>query len=82
MATTGTHRWHSIFADAYSDAPTIVIGAALQEDLDLHAVLERGRLTAREAPSIIVLKELNGLDADEYEALGLDSYRSNCRRVP
>ena len=71
MATTGTHRWHSIFADAYSDAPTIVIGAALREELDLHAVLERGRLTAREAPSIIVLKELDDFDRDEYKRWGL-----------
>jgi hypothetical protein len=71
MATTGAHRWHSIFADSYSDTPTIVLGARLNEEFDLNTVLERGRLEASDAPSIIVLKTLDEFDRNEYRRWGL-----------
>jgi hypothetical protein len=76
MATARRHRWHSIFADAYSDTPTIVLGAALREELDLQTVLERGRLTEREAPSIIVLKTLDEFDRNEYARWGLTAVQA------
>jgi hypothetical protein len=71
LATGEPHRWHSIFADSYSDTPTIVLGARLNEELDLNTVLERGRLAAGDAPSLIVLKTIDEFDKNEYQRWGL-----------
>ena len=64
--------WHRVFADEFTDHPFIVLGASLSEEFDLQPALSKTAATSTWGfPSVIVLKEVNSLERDELEALGL-----------
>lgn len=64
--------WHRVFADEFAGRPFIVLGASLSEEFDLQPALSKtAAATALGYPSIIVLKEVTGLEREELEAMGL-----------
>ena len=71
-AAQANYRWHSLFGDYYPTKPFLVIGASLDEEIDLQAILEQGR--TRETgtpPSILTNKDIDALQAEEYREFGL-----------
>lgn len=70
-AAASQHRWHRIFGDTYPVEPFLVIGASLDEEVDLQAVLDQGHTGASDHPSLIVLKDITPLQAEEYRSYGL-----------
>jgi len=75
QATTAQHRWHRLFGDAYRAQPFLIIGASLDAEIDLQAVLDQGQVRTPH-PSIIVLKDIDDLQKEEYEAYGLIAVRA------
>ncbi|MDG4838302.1 SIR2 family protein [Micromonospora sp. WMMD967] len=71
-ATLAQHRWHRIFGDVYPAKPFIIIGASLDSEFDLQVVLEQGRYSTPDGhPSVIVSKDIDAFQADEYRRYGL-----------
>lgn len=71
-AAASQHRWHRIFGDDYPTAPFLIVGASLENEFDLHAVLSQGHLkSAIEHPSLIILPTIDDLAAEEYRRFGL-----------
>lgn len=71
-AVTSQHRWHRVFGDSYPAEPFLIVGASLDSEIDLQVVLEEGRVTGSfDAPSLIVLKHISPLQAEEYGRYGL-----------
>jgi len=75
QATTANHRWHRLFGDAYVGHPFLIIGAALDAEFDLQSVLEQGPISL-EFPSLIVLKDIDDLQVEEYRRFGLIPVRA------
>jgi hypothetical protein len=72
LAASSRHRWHSIFADRYADTPTIILGARMSEEVDLEAVLDRGRLSDPGGPpSLIVLRTIDEFDRERFRSWNL-----------
>lgn len=69
-ATTAQHRWHRLFGDAYRAQPFLVVGASLDAEIDLQAVLDQGQVDM-EHPSLIVLRDIDELQEEEYRGYGL-----------
>jgi phage gp46-like protein len=66
------HRWLKIFGDEFPANPFLIIGASLEDEIDLQAVLEEGRLTSSaEHPSLIVLRSISEFQRAEYKSYGL-----------
>ncbi|MEV7848077.1 P-loop NTPase [Streptomyces cyaneofuscatus] len=70
-AATQRHRWHSIFADSYVEAPTIILGASLNDEIDLENVLEKGRVQGGSEPSVIVMPTIDDFDKERFREWGL-----------
>ncbi|MFF5144339.1 SIR2 family protein [Streptomyces sp. NPDC013157] len=70
-AVTQRHRWHSIFADSYLETPTIILGASLNDEIDLENVLEKGRVQGSSEPSVIVMPTIDEFDKERFRAWGL-----------
>lgn len=70
QTSAAEHRWHRIFGDAYQAQPFLIVGASLDEEIDLQAVLDHGQV-ATENPSLIVLRDIDDLQEDEYRRYGL-----------
>lgn len=71
-ASQPQHRWHSLFGDYYPSEPFLVLGASLDEEIDIQSILEQGHLNASaKEPSVIVNKTITPLAADEYRSYGL-----------
>lgn len=71
-AFTSQHRWLKVFGDEFPVAPFLVIGATLQEEIELQTVFEEGRASASEEhPSIIILRDISDFQRAEYESYGL-----------
>lgn len=70
-AVTQRHRWHSIFADSYLEAPTIILGASLNDEIDLENVLEKGRVQGGSEPSVIVMPTIDEFDKERFREWGL-----------
>ena len=69
-ATTAQHRWHRLFGDAYRAQPFLIVGASLDAEIDLQAVLDQGQVV-KEQPSLIVLRDIDELQEEEYRRYGL-----------
>jgi SIR2-like domain len=69
-ATAAQHRWHRLFGDAYRAQPFLIVGASLDAEIDLQAVLDQGQV-AMEHPSLIVLRDIDELQEEEYRGYGL-----------
>lgn len=65
------HRWLKIFGDDYPAKPFIVIGASIDEEIDLQDVFNEGRVTIPTVPSLIVLKSIDEFQDREYRGYGL-----------
>lgn len=70
QATAAQHRWHRLFGDSYRAQPFLIVGASLDAEIDLQAVLDQGQLTM-EHPSLIVLRDIEELQEEEYRGYGL-----------
>lgn len=70
-AATGSHRWHAIFGDTFPYEPVLVVGASLDSEIDLQAVLDKGRLGSPEHPPLIVLDRFSEFQKEEYRRYGL-----------
>lgn len=70
-AVTQRHRWHNIFADSYLETPTIILGASLNDEIDLENVLEKGRVQGGSEPSIIVMPTIDDFDKERFRGWGL-----------
>lgn len=70
QATAEQHRWHRLFGDAYRAQPFLIIGASLDAEIDLQAVLDQGQIE-NDHPSLIVLRDINDLQEEEYREYGL-----------
>lgn len=72
-ASEHRHAWHHVFSDEFQSDPFIVVGASLADEYDLAEILRRGnhalQLTGR--PSVVVLKTMDELQRQEFEAWGL-----------
>ena len=67
----GGHRWHALFGDYYPSEPFVVLGASLDDEIDLQAILEQGHLRSADHPSLIVNKDMSPLSVEEYKRYGL-----------
>ena len=65
------HTWHKVFGDTFPVEPFIVMGASLDEEIDLHSFLEEGRARSLDTPSLIILKEMSAFQREEYQKYGL-----------
>jgi SIR2-like domain len=71
-ALTSQHRWLKVFGDEFPVAPFLIIGATLQEEIELQSIFEEGRATlSAEHPSIIILRSMSAFQREEYEGYGL-----------
>lgn len=71
-AASDPHRWHAIFGDEYPTKPFLVLGASLNEELDLQAILDQGKFKSTfAAPSLIVNRDIDDFTAAEYRSYGL-----------
>lgn len=70
-AVAQRHRWHSIFADSYLETPTIILGASLNDEIDLENVLEKGRVQGGAEPSVIVMPTIDDFDKERFREWGL-----------
>jgi len=70
QATAAQHRWHRLFGDAYQAQPFLIVGASLDAEIDLQAVLDQGQV-AIDHPSLIVLRDIDDLQEEEYRGYGL-----------
>lgn len=72
-ASEHRHAWHHVFSDEFQSDPFIVVGASLADEVDLAEILRRGNhaleLTGR--PSLVVLRSMDELQRQEFEAWGL-----------
>jgi hypothetical protein len=70
-AAQANHRWHTLFGDYFPSKPFLILGASLDEEIDLQGILEQGRLKSLDHPSIIVNRTVTQLQAEEYRDFGL-----------
>lgn len=71
-AANAQFRWHTIFGDYYPSEPFLVIGASLDEEIDLQVILEQGRSRlSTDHPSILVTRDIDALQGEEYRDYGL-----------
>jgi len=76
-ALTSQHRWLKIFGDEFPANPFIVVGASLDEEIDLQSIFEEGRITSSaEYPSIIILRSISEFQRAEYASYGLSAIAS------
>lgn len=69
-ANNAERPWHKKFADAYQANPFLIVGASLNEEIDIQEVLNRGRYQS-EVPSIIVSKYIDEFEREEFKSYGL-----------
>jgi len=74
-ALTSQHRWLKIFGDEFPAKPFIIVGASLDEEIDLQGIIEEGRPFG-EHPSIIVLRSIDDFQFGEYQKYGLTPVRA------
>lgn len=65
------HRWLKIFGDEYPAKPFVIIGASIDEEIDLQDVFSEGRVSTTASPSLIVLKSIDEFQEREYRRYGL-----------
>lgn len=76
-ALTAQHRWMKIFGDEFPASPFLVVGASLDEEIDLQSVFEEGRADKSALhPSVIVLRDIDDFQEQEYRGYGLIPVRS------
>ncbi|WP_081591003.1 P-loop NTPase [Brevibacterium casei] len=70
-ALTMQHRWLKIFGDDFPSKPFIIIGASMDEEIDLQDIFREGRIKNISQPSIIVLRHIDEFQKAEYLSYGL-----------
>lgn len=70
------HRWLKIFGDDFPSKPFIIIGASIDEEIDLQDIFNEGRVSDTTTPSLIVLKSIDDFQDKEYRKYGLIPVRA------